>query len=250
MSRSETRIHLPGPLSAGTTINAPDETVRHLRARRLRAGDALTVFDGKGGEYAARVDTLERRDARLTLTEHRLRESEPPRPFLLLQGVAKGDRMDFAVQKGVELGMTRMIPVITARSTVRLGDERAARRRAHWERVAISACEQCGRNRIPRIDTPCTLETAWSMTADHSGVVLDPDGGTSISDLPAPDGGIALLVGPEGGLSNGEVEEAAGQGFARLALGPRILRAETAGIAALTLLQARFGDLARGDRTF
>ncbi|WP_440996466.1 16S rRNA (uracil(1498)-N(3))-methyltransferase [Arhodomonas sp. SL1] len=239
----DTRVFLPGPLASGITVTPGGEVIAHLRARRLRTGDTLTVFDGRGGEYAARLERLERRAASMTLLEHRSREAEPPVPVVLLQGVAKGERMDTAVQKAVELGATRVVPVITDHCVVRLDPERAEKRRQHWQRVATSACEQCGRNRVPVLDAPMPLTKAWDRADGLQGIVLDPDGGDGISSLPPAGPGIALLVGPEGGLSHAELAEARNRGFLALALGPRVLRAETAAIAALSVLQARFGDL-------
>ncbi|MDZ7811111.1 MAG: 16S rRNA (uracil(1498)-N(3))-methyltransferase [Arhodomonas sp.] len=239
----DTRIFLPGPLASGITVTPDGEVIAHMRARRLRAGDTLTVFDGRGGEYAARLERLERRAASMALLEHRSREAEPPVPVVLLQGVAKGERMDTAVQKAVELGATRVVPVITDHCVVRLDPERAEKRKQHWQRVATSACEQCGRNRVPVLDAPMPLTKAWDRGDGLQGIVLDPNDGDGISSLPPAGPGIALLVGPEGGLSDAELADARNRGFLALALGPRVLRAETAAIAALSVLQARFGDL-------
>ncbi len=244
MSRTGTRVHLPGPLAVDGVVDLPGDALQHLRARRLRPGAELTVFDGNGGEYRARLETLERREATVRLLRHESCEAEPPMPLVLLQGIAKGDRMDLAVQKAVELGITRIVPVFTEHTVVRLDSERIHKRRTHWQRVAISACEQCGRNRLPAVDTPMSLDQAWGTVHDLQGVVLDPTNGRSVEALLPPAAGIALLVGPEGGLSETEVSAATDRGFQGLRLGPRVLRTETATLAALAVLQARFGDLA------
>ncbi|WP_435103060.1 16S rRNA (uracil(1498)-N(3))-methyltransferase [Arhodomonas sp. AD133] len=244
MSRTGTRVHLSGPLAVDEIVDLSGDALQHLRARRLRPGAELTVFDGNGGEYRARLETLERREATVRLLRHEPREAEPPLPFVLLQGIAKGDRMDLAVQKAVELGITRIVPVFTEHTVVRLDGERMRKRQTHWQRVAVSACEQCGRNRVPAVDTPVSLDRAWEQVDGLQGVVLDPANGCGVEALPPPAAGIALLVGPEGGLSDTEVAAATNRGFEGLGLGPRVLRTETATLAALAVLQARFGDLA------
>ncbi|MGM0476327.1 MAG: 16S rRNA (uracil(1498)-N(3))-methyltransferase [Pseudomonadota bacterium] len=240
------RIFQPGPLAearaAGAEIELGAEAVRHLgRVLRLGPGDAVRLFDGHGGEYAATLTALDKRAGRARLDAFDDRESESPLTLELVQGLAKGERMDVAIRKAVELGVTRIVPVATARSVVRLDGERADKRHAHWRGVIIAACEQCGRNRLPEL-APVTPLPEWLATP-RQGVVLDPEGGTGLTDLAAPSGPVSLLVGPEGGLTDDELARAEAAGLHRLRLGPRVLRTETAPLAALTAVQTLWGDL-------
>lgn len=235
-------LYVDLPLSAGVELDLPAEVANHLRVLRLAVGQQLSVFNGEGGEYSARLLMLERKRAVVGLHEHLPHEAESPLQITLLQGVSKGERMDFTIQKAVELGVAAIQPVFTERSVVQLNGERLEKRSRHWRGVAIAACEQTGRNRIPDILPPLPLAKAWSLITAEQRLVLDPQGEQRLKDLPAA-GPLALLVGPEGGLSEAEVAAACEQGFIRLRLGPRILRTETAGLAALAALQALYGDL-------
>lgn len=246
---SRARIHVPGPLAVGGTLTLPAEATQHLKAFRLRPGDELVVFDGHGGEYAARLEALERREARLALLRHDPVERESPLALTLVQGVARGERMDFTVQKAVELGVHRILPVLTDHGVVRLDARRGEKRRQHWQRVATAACEQCGRNRVPEVAPPRPLTAAWpELTGEAAGqgLVLTP-GGRCLRRLADDHPGLRrawLLIGPEGGLSEAEVVQAQARGAVAVGLGPRILRTETAGITALAALQLLHGDLA------
>lgn len=240
------RIFQPGPLAearaAGAEIELGAEAVRHLgRVLRLGPGDAVRLFDGHGGEYAATLTALDKRAGRARLDAFDDRESESPLTLELVQGLAKGERMDVAFQKAVELGVDRIVPVTTERSVVRLDGERALKRHAHWRGVLIAACEQSGRNRIPELDPLQTL-TEW-LRQPRQGFVLDPEGGSSLQTQALPDGPVSLLVGPEGGLGPGEINRAIEAGLRPLRLGPRVLRTETAPLAALAALQTLWGDL-------
>ncbi len=240
------RIFQPGPLAearaAGNEVELGAEAVRHLgRVLRLGPGDAVRLFDGHGGEYAATLTALDKRAGRARLDAFDERESESPLTLELVQGLAKGERMDFAIRKAVELGVTRIVPVATARSVVRLDGERAEKRHAHWRGVIVAACEQCGRNRLPEL-APVTALTEWLATP-RQGLVLDPEGGDGLRALAAPDGPVSLLVGPEGGLDAAELDRAEAAGLRRLRLGPRVLRTETAPLAALAAVQTLWGDL-------
>ncbi|PWG61995.1 16S rRNA (uracil(1498)-N(3))-methyltransferase [Sediminicurvatus halobius] len=237
-----TRLHVEDIPAPGGELALPAAALAHVQARRLKPGAELALFDGRGGEYRAVLLALGRREAQVRVEAHDPREAESPLQLTLLQGVSKGERMDFAVQKAVELGVSRIVPVLTARSVVRLDDRRAGRRQRHWQAVAASACEQCGRNRVPAIATPAPLAAALAEGAGACGLVLDPGSETGVAALPARPA-YTLLVGPEGGLAPEEIAEAARAGFTRLRLGPRVLRTETAAVAALATLQLRFGDL-------
>lgn len=238
------RIHQPGSLAAGAVVELNDGAANHVaRVLRLPVGAALTLFNGEGGEYTATLHEVGKRSvtARVgTFVDH---EVESPLAITLAQGIAKGERMDYAIQKATELGVVRLVPVITERCNVRLSDERWEKKLQHWQAVAISACEQSGRNHIPTIEQPLTL-TAW-LAQDHNELrlTLDPQAGGGIAALDATPHQVSLLVGPEGGLSDGELSAAQRAGYRGIRLGPRVLRTETAGVAALAVLQGRWGDL-------
>ena len=241
------RVFVEGPLAEGREMALPEQAAQHLLAvLRLRAGAPLVVFDGRGGEHPARLLEAGRGGARIELGAHRAVERESPLAVTLLQGLARGERMDLVVQKATELGVARIVPVAAARSVVQLADARAARRVAHWQAVAVAACEQCGRNRIPEVTAPLPLAEACRLAATEPATrlwALDAEGGVPLAaDPPPPGGRVALLVGPEGGLTEEELEVAALIGFGRVRLGPRVLRTETAGPAALAALQALAGD--------
>jgi len=241
------RIHVPDPLAENSRLALSQESAKHLRALRLRPGDPVRLFDGLGGEYTGEVLVLGKRDARVQVNAFVARECESPLSITLVQGVSKGERMDFTIQKAVELGVSSILPVFTERSIVQLGGERLDRRTRHWQSIAISACEQCGRNRVPSILPPSALRRALNELRDEVKLVLDPQGETP-PHLPDTTSALTLLVGPEGGLSELELNQAQESGFLRWRLGPRILRTETAGMTALAVLQSRHGDLSMNGR--
>jgi 16S rRNA (uracil1498-N3)-methyltransferase len=238
------RIFCPPPLAAGTTIDLPPGAAHHvLRVLRLQVGAALTLFDGEGGEYRAELAQASTRAVAVRVIEHRDTERESPLTLTLVQGLAAADRMDYAVQKAVELGAAAIAPVIATRSVARLEGERAARRVEHWRQIVIAACEQSGRNRLPTVHPPCVLG-AWLGAPSQAGlrVLLLPDASDSLADLTRPAGSVELLVGPEGGFTAEEAATARAAGFQPVRLGARILRTETAGVAMLAALQALWGD--------
>lgn len=237
------RIHLDRALAPGQAIELDRATANYLlKVLRLRPGSPLTVFNGQGGEFAATL--TEQRPARIEIGEFHDRETESPLAITLVQGVSKGDRMDTAIQKAVELGVTRIVPVMTERSVVNLKGERKEKRTRRWQTIAASACEQCGRNRLPTIDAPRTLAD-WLGAEPPAGatrVVLDPTADAGFTDLERP-AHACLLIGPEGGLTDEEITAAADTGYRRIGLGPRVLRTETAAITAISLAQGLWGDL-------
>ena len=238
------RFHCPLPLAAGATIAMPEGAAHHaLRVLRLQPGDPVTLFNGEGGEYAA---TLERAGARAAVARigaWRDVERESPLAVTVVQGLASGERMDFALQKAVELGAAAMQPVATARSVTRLDAARADKRRAHWRQVAIAACEQCGRNRIPEV-LPLRDLDEWLRAPTRASLRLlfAPDAAQAIGEVERPDGAIELLVGAEGGLTTDEAAAALRAQFRAVRMGPRVLRTETAALAALSALNALWGD--------
>lgn len=244
-----TRVHVPGPLVAGATAALPERAATHVvRVLRMRAGDALVVFDGAGAEHDAGIASVRADRVDVAVGARRDANRESPLAITLVQGVSRGERMDYTIQKATELGVQRIVPVLAERTVVRLDAAQAAKKLAHWQAVAIAACEQCGRARVPVVESPRRFLDHLALAhgaADerHVRLVLAPDGTRSPADLPAPLAAVELLVGPEGGLTDEEERLAGTRGYAGLRLGPRILRTETAGAAAIAVLQALRGDL-------
>jgi 16S rRNA (uracil1498-N3)-methyltransferase len=244
----EVRVHLDLPLASGRRIALPPQAAQHvMRVLRLRSGAALTVFDGRGGEYTATLELAGRDTATVEIGEHRSIERESPLRITLLQGLARGERMDWVVQKATELGVRRIVPVATARSVVQLDTERGSKRTDHWLAIAAAACEQCGRNTLPEIAAPLSFEAALRETAAiELRLALHPDSWESLRTVLGAHAArpeTVLLIGPEGGLDETEIALARQGGFRVAHLGPRVLRTETAGIAALAALQCLAGDL-------
>jgi 16S rRNA (uracil1498-N3)-methyltransferase len=250
-----TRVHVDAELTPGAIVELPRETASHLaRVLRARSGDSIILFRGDGREYSGSVESV--RGSRVTASVGNGADVDRESPFAitLVQCVPRGDRMDFIVQKATELGVTRIVPVLSQRSVVRLDAAQAESKAAHWRAVVVNACEQCGRNRLPIIEAPAPLidhlgSDAYlgSGTAAGGGpgiarFVLEPDLDTAAAPR-APETAAQIAVGPEGGFDDEELEAFRIAGFMRLRLGPRILRTETAAIAALTWLQTRFGDM-------
>jgi len=241
------RFFCPLALSAGVSVDLPESAARHAaRVLRLRSGDDLTLFDGRGGEYAARIAQVERERVRVDVLAWDARECESPLALTLVQALQAGEKMDLTVQKAVELGVGRIVPVLARRSVVRLDGARAARRVEHWRGVAASACEQCGRNRVPEVAELQALERWLAQPAPASALrlMLAPGAEHTLATLAPPPAGspIELLIGSEGGLAPEEMHAAAQAGFVSVRLGPRVLRTETAGLAALAAIHARWGD--------
>lgn len=237
------RFYCSVPLSAGTSLALPPGAARHVQVLRMQPGDALTLFDGAGGEYAATVERMGRSDVAVTVGAHQHVEREASRAVHLAVGMPANERMDWLVEKATELGVSSIQPLATAHGVLRLSGERAEKKRAHWEAIAVAACEQCGRNRVPVIH-PVQAFSAWigaqrqpdADTAERLVLSL-ADGTRGIASVPAGGGrGVLVLSGPEGGLSGAEEQEAMARGFAPITLGLRVLRAETAALAALVSL--------------
>lgn len=239
------RFHCPVPLSDGRLVELPDAAARHAaRVLRLAAGDRITLFNGEGGEHEAVIERAGRDRVLVRVLAHRAVERESPITVTLAQALCPAEKMDQIVQKAVELGAARIQPFTSARSVARLGGERAGRRLGHWRAVACAACEQCGRNRLPEV---LELEEfpRWLGTTSRSagaGLLLSPVAERSLSDLGRPAGPVTLLVGPEGGLTPDEEAAAVIAGFERVRLGHRVLRTETAGMAALAALAVLSGE--------
>lgn len=237
-----TRLHVPCPLTLETEIALPEDSAHHfIRVLRAQAGDGVCLFNGLGGEYHGTLTRVDKRQAWVRLDRFVADDRLSPLAVHLGQVLSKGDRFDWAIQKATELGVREITPLFSERCEVRLGEERQDKKLLHWQRVAISACEQCGLNRVPVIHPPVGLSEWLGAVAAESRFVLAP--GVEPLCLPAErPAALALLVGPEGGLSAGEISEANRRGFRNWRLGGRVFRTETAPVAALSVLQWEYGD--------
>jgi 16S rRNA (uracil1498-N3)-methyltransferase len=240
------RIYTPQRLMSSTLIELEPEPSRHLaRALRIQEGDPLTLFDGHGGEYPAAVTAVDKKRVQVQVGSLLSRECESALHIHMGIALSRGDRMDWIIQKATELGVSSMTPLATERSGVKLRGERAEKKLRHWQQIAISACEQCGRNRLPLIQTLQPLVNWLEHTDAERKFVLHhrADNKPLASPVPAS---VALLVGPEGGLDSAEILAAEDRGFNSLRLVPRILRTETAPLAAIAILQSSWGDMTPG----
>jgi len=237
------RFYEPQPLAEGSETDLSDNVVQHVsRALRMRPGDPLILFNGDGLEYSAELTTVAKRNATVRITGSAQPRRVSPLHVTVGQAVSRGERMDYAVQKATELGMNQLVPLFTERCEVRLNNERQDKRRQHWQQVAISACEQSLRCDLPDISEPRSLHD-WIDTVEADlKLVLHHHTERPLGDFEKP-GSVALLIGPEGGLSETEVQLALSKGFKPVAFGPRVFRTETAPVAALSVLQYLWGDL-------
>jgi 16S rRNA (uracil1498-N3)-methyltransferase len=234
------RFHCAVALGAHTALALPPGAARHVQVLRMQPGDAITLFDGSGGEFAALVERMGRSEVAVQVGAHSAIEREAPRAVHLAVGMPANERMDWLVEKATELGVASIQPLMTAHGVLRLAGERAEKKRAHWEAIAIAACEQCGRNRVPVIHPVQPIGTWIAAPAnDATRFVLSLAEGTralaDARDALEGERDVCVLSGPEGGLSAAEESDALARGFAPLTLGPRVLRAETAALAALAL---------------
>ena len=248
------RVFIDSALQVGSEVELPRESVDHLvKVLRLGIGARITLFNGRGGEYAATLAQLGRRVATAAVLAHDPVERESPLAVTLMQAVARGEKMDWVLQKATELGVAAIQPIDAERSVVQLDGDRAEKRRQHWQGILASACEQCGRNRLPRLLAAAGVESACKAFAQGSPgalrLILEPGAAAAFDAqviVPAlrAAGSVAILIGPEGGWSDTELAEAARAGFVGMQFGPRVLRTETAAIAVLAALQTMAGDLA------
>lgn len=242
-----TRIHVNTPLLPGHVIDLPEHAGGHLvRVLRLGDGDACVLFNGDGHDYPARLRDVGKRGARAEVLGKTAPDNESPLRITLLQGIARGDKMDLILQKASELGVAALIPVHSERSEVKLDGARAEKRLAHWQGVVVAACEQSGRAVVPKVTPPASLAQALAAPdLPALRCTLSPDAGAGIDSLAMPaDQRLLIAVGPEGGWGTRDLKILADAGFIGLRLGPRILRTETAGLAAIAALQMHLGDLA------
>ena len=231
------RFYCASLVPANSPMQLPDEVFRHaVQVLRMKPGALLNLFDGQGLEYQAQLEQVDKRQATVSLKQQIHTDNESQLDILLMQGISRGERMDYAIQKAVELGVKRIMPVVTERCNVQLSGDRAEKRINHWQGVIISACEQSGRSYLPELLPITSIDAALEN-------VNDPEAIKSFSSIKKAQQ-IALLIGPEGGLSEIEVQRANDAGFTGITLGPRILRTETASAAALAMVQAGWGDIA------
>ncbi len=237
------RFYCQQPLDVGQQIDLPEAVAHHVFVLRLGVGDRITLFNGGGGEFSATLTAVDKRRASAELKTFSPREAEPAHALTLAQALPEGSKMDWIIEKAVELGVTAIQPLVAARSVVRLSDERAAKRVAHWQGVIIAASEQCGRNRLPALAAPLPV-LPWLAQHDlHPRILLSPRATQSLSDWArhhAPQA-LTLMIGPEGGFSDEEERAAIAGGALCLSMGERVLRTETAGLAAVASLNALWG---------
>ncbi len=242
------RFYYPDRLGNGAEVRLPEDSGHHaVRSLRLGVGDPVVLFDGHGGEYKASISRIERGIVTVKTETFVDRSAEAPLELVLAQGLSSGERMDFTIQKAVELGVSAIHPLATERSVMKLAGERATRKTGHWHKLAIAACEQCGRNRLAQIFEPVRFEVWLNQQTrapdeEELRMLLSLEADQKLDDLPAKARRIILLAGPEGGLSASEADAARRWNFQPGRLGPRILRTETAALAALAAIQLRWGD--------
>lgn len=236
------RFHVDAPLRAGSVAALPEDSAHHaVHVLRLREGDDVTLFNGRGGEFAARIASIQRLRIAIDVLQHRAIERESPLHVTLVQGVSSGERMDSTLRKAIELGAVALQPVLTTRSVARPKGERAESRREHWQKVAIAACEQCGRNRVPEV-LPLISVADYRAAGDATRILLSPQSQAALSKMSLKGESFVIAAGPEAGFADAEEAALVAQGFVPASLGPRVLRTETAAVAALAALNALRGD--------
>ena len=236
------RFYLDAPLRAGGVCTLPEDAAHHaVHVLRLREGDEVTLFNGRGGEFAARIASMQLLRISIDLLQHRAVERESPLRVTLMQGVSAGERMDSTVRKAVELGVAEVQPILAARSVARPKGDRAENRRSHWQKIVISACEQCGRNRVPEVQPVLALND-YRASSLGVKILLSPTAERPLSKIPLQGNDFVLAAGPEAGFTADEEAALVEAGFAPALLGSRVLRTETAAVAALAALNALRGD--------
>lgn len=237
------RFYLTDPLSSGQIIDLPDDIVRHLNVLRLKHDEGIVLFNGNGRTYPARLLALEKRRARAQVLREETADNESPLDITLIQSVCAGERMDFTLQKSVELGVSGIQPVISERTTVRLQGGRAEKKVERWQEIVIAACEQSGRNVVPKVLPLISYRQALQqMPSEKTKLLLSLNRAQKLNQIQPSSDGLIFMVGPEGGWSAVEEEQAFAAGFQAVTLGPRVLRTETASLAAIAAMQTLWGD--------
>lgn len=243
---SNPRFYTPQTLELGLITPLPSNAANHAsRALRLTVGDAATLFNGDSYDYLCELVTVTKSTVTAQVMSKHAVKNESPLNITLLQAISSGERMDYTIQKAVELGVNAIQPINSQRSVVKLTGDRAEKRQAHWQNIVISACEQSGRATVPQVNNAMTLANWLSQnpaSTNASRITLSPTATQTLQDLALPTGEIYLLIGAEGGLTQAEIELASTQGFAAVQLGKRILRTETAALAAVAAMQIIWGD--------
>lgn len=242
---SQHRFFCPEQLITGATVALPEVAASHAaRVLRMQVRDHAVLFNGDGFDYACELVSVQKSGVTARILSNKPITNESPLDILLLQGMSSGDRMDYTIQKAVELGVKAIQPIATERSVVKLNQERAEKRVAHWQQIVISACEQSGRAYVPVVHAPLSLSQWLAKHPQHesSRILLNPVGAKQLAQLPKPTSQIQLLIGAEGGLSAHEIETATAHGFQSILLGPRVLRTETAALAAIASMHTLWGD--------
>ena len=239
------RIYQEQKLSANETITLDESAVAHLiKVLRLPEDSPITLFNGDGNDYQAKLCNVSKKSAQAYISSVEPKETESPLNIHLGQGISRGERMDFTLQKSVELGVNTITPLLTERCGVKLNKERLIKKVEQWQKIVISACEQSGRSIVPKVNAPLFLSDWLEQETQALKLNLHPKAHHSIMSLPIENNRVRLLIGPEGGLSDDEIKQASNANFIDVLLGPRILRTETAALTAITALQCRYGDLA------
>jgi 16S rRNA (uracil1498-N3)-methyltransferase len=241
-----TRVHVDSPLAPDTDLRLPESAAYHVaRVLRLREGAVISAFDGSGHDFRCEILSVKGDEVLVRVGPRTTGLAESPLRITLVQAISRSERMDWTLQKATELGVRVIVPVLSARSVVRLDERQAEKKTRHWQAIVAAACEQCGRSVVPEVRAPLDLgRYLASSTREGQRFVLSPTGPASLAGLNSVGTRVELLIGPEGGLEDAELDRAATAGFAPVRLGPRVLRTETAGIVALTVLQSLWGDLA------
>ncbi len=238
------RIYHPEPLTSHSEIALCEDAANHVgRVLRMQPGQLIQLFDGSNQVFEASITQVDKKSVRVSLSEGVLADNESPLNLHLGQVISRGEKMEFTIQKSIELGANTITPLFSERCGVKLDGDRLEKKLQQWQKIAIAACEQCGRNRIPEIRPAMQLEIWCAEQDDSLKLNLHPRASHSINTLPLPVNHVRLLIGPEGGLSADEIAMTSGYGFTDILLGPRVLRTETTALTAITALQVRFGDL-------
>jgi 16S rRNA (uracil1498-N3)-methyltransferase len=239
------RFYCPVPLAVGLAVQLPEHVAHHVQVLRMQTGDLVTLFNGEGGEYTASITSIDKKRGNVEVKAFSPREAELPYAITLAQALPEGTKLDWIIEKSVELGAASIQPLSAQRCVVRLSSERAEKKQAHWQAVIVAAAEQSGRNRLPLLSVVNSLSDWLGRSDLHKRILLSPRGEQSLSDWARhqPHQALALLIGPEGGFTDAEEALACSHGALMLSMGPRVLRTETAGLAALAALNAIWGEM-------
>lgn len=239
------RIYHSQTLQLQQVVSLEPDAANHVgRVLRMQSGQTIKLFNGDGNDYTASLQQISKKTVTAEIVEVEQISNESPLQLHLAQGISRGDKMDFTLQKSVELGVTEITPVFTERCGVKLSGERLEKKHQQWQKIVISACEQSGRAYVPKVNAPIKLEQFLQQKTEQLKLNLHPRATTNVKTLAKPEHGVRFIIGPEGGLDDNEIEQALNAGYQEILLGPRVLRTETAALALLSALQLQFGDLA------